>query len=258
MAVGAPAGRQSGGRALCRRPTRTACASTRGSNGCSTNNWRAPPTSSPLLGDLAVGVDPDGADAWVWRDVLAPGVRIGAPPDEFNLAGQDWGLPPFVPWRLRAVGLRAVRADGAGRAPPLPARCASTTSWGCSACSGSRRDCTAAEGTYVRYPGTDLLDIVALESARAGAEIVGEDLGTVEDDVRDQLAERAVLSYRVVWFETRTAGVVPGSRRSRRCRPTTCRRFRACGRAPTSRTSTRQGSNPTKPAWPRTARGCRS
>ena len=61
--------------------------------------------------------------------------------------------------------------------------------------------CTAEEGTYVRYPGTELLDIVALESVRAGAEIVGEDLGTVEDQVRAQLAERAVLSYRVVWFE---------------------------------------------------------
>ena len=72
-----------------------------------------------LLGDLAVGVDPDGADAWVWRDVLAPGVRIGAPPDEFNLAGQDWGLPPFVPWRLRAARLRADRADASRRAPPL-------------------------------------------------------------------------------------------------------------------------------------------
>jgi 4-alpha-glucanotransferase len=61
--------------------------------------------------------------------------------------------------------------------------------------------CTAAEGGYVRYPGTELLDIVALESARAGAEIVGEDLGTVEDEVRDRLAERCVLSYRLVWFE---------------------------------------------------------
>ena len=60
----------------------------------------------------------------------------------------------------------------------------------------------------MRYPGTDLLDIVALESARAGAEIVGEDLGTVEDEVRARLAERAVLSYRVVWFERRAAGVV--------------------------------------------------
>src|SRR5262249_47628683 len=52
-----------------------------------------------LMGDLAIGVDPDGADAWAWQDVFARGVRVGAPPDAFNTAGQDWGLPPFVPWR---------------------------------------------------------------------------------------------------------------------------------------------------------------
>ena len=57
-----------------------------------------------LLGDLAVGVDPDGADAWVWQDVFARGVRVGAPPDEFNSAGQDGALPPLGPRRLRAVG----------------------------------------------------------------------------------------------------------------------------------------------------------
>jgi 4-alpha-glucanotransferase len=154
----------------------------------------------PLLGDLAVGVDPDGADAWVWRDVLAPGVRIGAPPDEFNLAGQDWGLPPFVPWRLRAVGYEpfaqtlraALRHSGALRIDHV---------MGLFRLFWIPEGCTADEGTYVRYPGTDLLDIVALESVRAGAEIVGEDLGTVQDDVRATLAERAVLSYRVVWFE---------------------------------------------------------
>jgi 4-alpha-glucanotransferase len=57
------------------------------------------------------------------------------------------------------------------------------------------------EGAYVRFPGSELLDIVALESARAGAVIIGEDLGTVEDEVRAELAARAVLSYRLVWFE---------------------------------------------------------
>jgi 4-alpha-glucanotransferase len=153
-----------------------------------------------LLGDLAVGVDPDGADAWVWRDVLAPGVRIGAPPDAFNLAGQDWGLPPFVPWRLRAVGYEpiaqtlraALRHSGALRIDHV---------MGLFRLFWIPEGCTAADGAYVRYPGTDLIDIVALESARAGAEIVGEDLGTVEDSVRARLAERAVLSYRVVWFE---------------------------------------------------------
>jgi 4-alpha-glucanotransferase len=162
----------------------------------------------PLLGDLAIGVDPDGADAWVWRDVLAPGVRVGAPPDEFNVSGQDWGLPPFVPWKLRAVGYeplvqtiraalrhtRAVRIDhvmGLFRLFWIP--------------EGS----TAAEGTYVRYTGTELLDIVALESVRAGAEIVGEDLGTVEDEVRELLADRSVMSYRVVWFEPQPPQAFP-------------------------------------------------
>jgi 4-alpha-glucanotransferase len=153
-----------------------------------------------MLGDLAVGVDPEGADAWVWRDVLAPGVRIGAPPDAFNLAGQDWGLPPFVPWKLRAVGYEpfvqtvraALRHAGALRIDHV---------MGLFRLFWIPEGRTAAEGTYVRYPGSELLDIVALESNRAGAEIVGEDLGTVEDEVRDQLADRAVLSYRVVWFE---------------------------------------------------------
>jgi len=154
----------------------------------------------PLLGDLAIGVDSDGADAWVWRDVLAPGVRIGAPPDEFNAGGQDWGLPPFVPWRLRSLGYEpfvhtvraALRHAGALRIDHV---------MGLFRLFWIPEGCTAEEGTYVRYPGTDLLDIVALESVRAGAEIVGEDLGTVEDHVRAQLAERAVLSCRVVWFE---------------------------------------------------------
>jgi 4-alpha-glucanotransferase len=154
----------------------------------------------PLLYDLAVGVDANGADGWVWQDVFAPGVRVGAPPDEFNTQGQDWGFPPFVPWRLRAAGYEpfvqtlratlehagAVRIDhvmGLFRLFWIPP-------------GGSPRD-----GAYVRYPGTDLLDIVALESVRAGAVIVGEDLGTVEDDVRTSLHERGVLSYRLLWFE---------------------------------------------------------
>jgi 4-alpha-glucanotransferase len=131
---------------------------------------------------------------------MAPGVRIGAPPDAFNPDGQDWGLPPFVPWKLRAVGyqpfartlraamrhLGALRIDhamGLFRLYWLP------------------DGATPAEGAFVRYREQELLDIVALESARAGVTIVGEDLGTIDDDMRDALRDRGVLSYRVAWFE---------------------------------------------------------
>ena len=154
----------------------------------------------PLMQDLAIGVDPGGADAWIWQDVLAPDVSVGAPPDEFNTQGQDWGLPPLDPWKLRDVayepfvhtvragfrhagGLRFDHVMGLFRLFWIP------------------RAASAADGTYVRYPSDALLDILALESVRAGAYVVGEDLGTVEDEVRDELAERNVLSYRLLWFE---------------------------------------------------------
>ncbi len=106
----------------------------------------------PILGDLAISIDPDGADAWTWSDVLAPGVRVGAPPDEFNLGGQDWGLPPFVPWKLRAVGYEpfvetiraALRHMGALRIDHV---------MGLFRLFWIPEGCNAEEGTYVRYPG---------------------------------------------------------------------------------------------------------
>lgn len=154
----------------------------------------------PLVSDVAVGVDPAGADAWMWQDVFAPGMSVGAPPDEFNTRGQDWGVPPFDPWKLRAAGyepfrqmVRAafryaggIRLDhvmGLFRLYWIPA------------------GASPAEGAYVRYPAADLLDIVAEESRRASAFVVGEDLGTVEDGVRADLAARNILSYRLLWFE---------------------------------------------------------
>jgi 4-alpha-glucanotransferase len=154
----------------------------------------------PLLGDLAIGFDPNGADAWVWQDTIALGVRVGAPPDAFNADGQDWGLPPFVPWKLRAVGyeplvqtLRAALAHcGALRIDHV---------MGLFRLFWIHEGGTPSDGTYVRFPDNELLDIVALESQRAGAVIVGEDLGTVEDVVREQLTARGVLSYRLAWFE---------------------------------------------------------
>ncbi|HVM07448.1 MAG TPA: 4-alpha-glucanotransferase [Acidimicrobiales bacterium] len=153
-----------------------------------------------LMQDLAIGVDPGGADAWMWQHVLAPDMSVGAPPDEYNTQGQDWGLPPFDPWKLRddcyepfiqtvragfrhAGGLRFDHVMGLFRLFWVP--------------NGS----SAREGTYVRYPYGDLLDILAVESYRAGAYVVGEDLGTVEDYMRDELGKREILSYRLFWFE---------------------------------------------------------
>jgi 4-alpha-glucanotransferase len=153
-----------------------------------------------VIQDLPIGVAGGGADAWTWQDVLAQGVSVGAPPDAFNSQGQDWGSPPLVPWRLRladyepfvqsiratmagAGGLRIDHVMGLFRLWWVPA------------------DGSPADGAYVRYPAEDLLGIVALESSRARALVVGEDLGTVEDGVREAMAEHGVLSYRLLWFE---------------------------------------------------------
>ena len=161
---------------------------------------RSAASTVDVVQDLAIGVDPAGADTWVWQDCFALGMRVGAPPDEFSAAGQDWGLPPFDPWRLRAAAyepfiatVRAMLRHGGGvridhvmglfRLFWIPL--------------GS----TPAQGAYVEYPWRDLLAILALESVRAGAWVVGEDLGTVEHYVREELAARNVLSYRLVWFE---------------------------------------------------------
>lgn len=153
-----------------------------------------------VMQDLPIGFDADGADAWAFQDVLAHGISVGAPPDEFNTKGQDWGLPPFVPHKLRAAGyqpfiqtiraclrhaggLRIDHVMGLFRLFWIPA------------------GAEPRSGAYVRGHARDLLAIVALESLRARAIIVGEDLGTVEEETRQALAARRVLSYRLLWFE---------------------------------------------------------
>lgn len=153
-----------------------------------------------LIQDLAIGVDPGGADAWLHQDLLALDMSLGAPPDDFAPQGQGWGLPPFVPWRLRDVGyrplaelLRASMADGGGlRVDHV---------MGLSRLFWIPRDASPTEGTYVRFAGRELLEVLAMESARANALVVGEDLGTVEDHFRRELRDTAVLSTRLVWFE---------------------------------------------------------
>lgn len=163
-----------------------------------------------LLQDLPVGVDPGGADAWIWGDAFAGGFELGAPPDEFNRAGQSWGIAGFHPRRLReagyepflqmirsqmahAGGLRIDHVMGLFRLYWIP------------------EGCDPSEGVYVRYPAHELLDIVALESQRAQAFVVGEDLGTVEPAVREEMAGRSMLSYRLLLFEDDPEGLPEGS-----------------------------------------------
>lgn len=160
---------------------------------------RAAGQAAPLMRDLPIGFDPEGADAWEWQDVLATDTTVGAPPDELGPDGQDWLLPAFVPWKLRRAAYRpvietlraafrhaaALRIDhvlGLYRLFWIPP-------------AGPRA------GTYVDQDRAALLDILALEAHRAGAYVVGEDLGTVMDGVREDLVGRGMLRYRVLWFE---------------------------------------------------------
>lgn len=153
-----------------------------------------------LLRDLPVGFDPVGFDAWTWRELLADGVTIGAPPDHLGPRGQDWELPAFVPWKLahagfdplartldaamrHAAGLRIDHILGLFRLFWIPP-------------GGS-----AARGAYVRQPTDALLDVVGHASRRNGTWVVGEDLGTVGEGVRPTLAARDILRYQVLWFE---------------------------------------------------------
>ncbi|MGQ0433976.1 MAG: 4-alpha-glucanotransferase [Microthrixaceae bacterium] len=153
-----------------------------------------------LIQDLAVGVDPSGADAWLDQDLLALEVSVGAPPDDFAPDGQRWGLPPFVPWRLRDAGYRplaellraSMSPDGGLRVDHV---------MGLSRLFWIPGGASPAEGTYVRHRGRELLEILALESSRARALVIGEDLGTVEEELRHDLRATGVFSTRLVWFE---------------------------------------------------------
>jgi 4-alpha-glucanotransferase len=161
-----------------------------------------------LVQDLSIGIDPGGADAWAWRDLLADGCSVGAPPDLYNTQGQDWGLPPFVPHKLREAGyaplietLRATLRHGGGLR--IDHVLGLFRLWWVPHGFG------AAAGAFVRYQVDEMLAIVALESHRSGAFVVGEDLGTVEEGVREKLADHHVLSYRLFWFEDEPPATYP-------------------------------------------------
>jgi len=161
---------------------------------------RAAGMSLGIVHDLAVGVHPFGADAWGLGDALARGVTVGAPPDQFNQLGQDWSQPPWRPDRLAELGyapfrdmVRSVLRDSGGirvdhiiglfRLWWIPA--------------GG----TPADGTYVHYDHEALLGILVLEAQRAGAVVIGEDLGVVAPHVRDYMMERGLVGTSILWFE---------------------------------------------------------
>ena len=152
-----------------------------------------------VVQDLAVGIDPSGADGWLLQDVLAAGVHAGAPPDAFNQLGQDWGLAAWRPDRLietgytayrdmlrrifrHAGGLRVDHVAGLWRLWWVPPGMG------------------PAEGTYVHYDPEAMLGILALEAHRAGAVVIGEDLGTVLPEVTEGLERMNMLGSAVLWF----------------------------------------------------------
>ncbi len=155
--------------------------------------------------DLPVGVDRSGFDAWYFRGLFAFGAGIGAPPDDFNLNGQDWGLPPILPARLKAVAYipfiimlrRNMRYNGAVRIDHV---------MGLKRLFWVPAGLRPVDGAYVRYPFDDLLGILALESQRNRCMVIGEDLGTVPDEVRARLGETGVFSTRLIYFERRQDG----------------------------------------------------
>ena len=158
-----------------------------------------------LYHDMALGSDRGGTDAWAFQPLFALGADCGCPPDAFAPEGQNWGLPPIIPHRLRAARYRLfidlLRKNGQyGGAIRLDHVMALfRLFW-------IPRGMPPSAGAYVRYQWEELLGILALESVRLKCVIVGEDLGTVPDVVRERLADAGVLSYRVFYFERRPDG----------------------------------------------------
>ncbi len=153
-----------------------------------------------LYHDLAVGSIGGGSDAWNYRDVIAGDADLGAPPDDFNINGQNWGFPPFIPAKMREIGYElfiqtirknmkyggAIRIDhalGLFRLFWVP------------------KGMQPEDGAYVSCPSEDLVRIIALESVRNKTVVIAEDLGTIGEHVRETLQRYTMLSYRLFYFE---------------------------------------------------------
>jgi 4-alpha-glucanotransferase len=153
-----------------------------------------------LYHDLAIGSIGGGSDVWCYQDMIAAGVDVGAPPDDYSINGQDWGFPPLIPEKLKDRGyeifvhtirknmryggaLRIDHALGLFRLFWIP------------------KGTAPKDGAYVRYPSEDLLRIIALESVRNRTVVIAEDLGTIGENVREALKKFHMLSYRLFYFE---------------------------------------------------------
>jgi 4-alpha-glucanotransferase len=158
-----------------------------------------------LYGDLAVGVERNGADAWADQNLILSNASLGAPPDPLNLHGQNWGLAPLSPRALRerayepfAALLRAnMRYAGVLRVDHVMALRRAFL---------IPRGAPASEGAYVRYDLDAMLGILALESVRNRCVVVGEDLGTVPEGFRERMQDARALSSRVFYFERDSNG----------------------------------------------------
>ncbi|WP_306366489.1 4-alpha-glucanotransferase [Nocardiopsis sp. CC223A] len=158
-----------------------------------------------VVHDLAIGVQAGGADAWMFGDALVQGLHVGAPPDEFNSLGQDWGQPPWHPRRLAERGYgplrqilgQALRHAGGVRIDHV---------MGLFRLWCVPEGASADQGTYVTFDHEGTVGALLLAARRADAVVIGEDLGTVEPWVRDHLADRGILGTSVLWFEQEPDG----------------------------------------------------
>jgi 4-alpha-glucanotransferase len=158
-----------------------------------------------LYGDYAVGVNPSGAETWSDQALYRKGAGLGAPPDALALKGQDWGIPPQDPnvlqaeryEPLRELLAASMRNFGALRLDHVMAL---YRQWWVPV------GLESTLGGYVHYPVDDLMSVLALESSRHECLVVGEDLGTVPEEMSRAMAERAVYSYKVLLFEKHLDG----------------------------------------------------
>jgi len=161
-----------------------------------------------LYRDLALGCAFDGGEIAANASAFAAGVSIGAPPDPFSAAGQVWNLPPFSPIALEREGMEPMRRVIAANMRHAAALRIDHV-LGFARQFWVPQGAEGREGAYVRFPLEALIAVTAIESQRQKCLVVGEDLGTVPEGLRERLSAANILSYRVLWFEREGRGFIP-------------------------------------------------